>query len=43
MALGFGADCIKIVVSMATDIGPIDLQWEKLKKSSSLKPLGPQL
>ena len=36
IALGFGADCIKIVVSMATDrsreIGPIDLQWEKLKK-----------
>ena len=32
MALGFGADCIKIVVSMATEIGPIDLQWEKLKK-----------
>ena len=25
------------------EIGPIDLQWEKLKKSSSLKPLGPQL
>ena len=32
MALGFGADCIKIVVSMATDT-PIDLQWEKLKKN----------
>ena len=50
MALGFGADCIKIVVSMATDrslrrgwIVSIDLQLEKLKKSSSLKPLGPQL
>ena len=42
MALGFGADHIKIVVSME-QIGPIDLQWEKLKKSSSLKPLGPQL
>ena len=42
MALGFGADCIKIVVSMATDRS-IDLQLEKLKKSSSLKPLGPQL
>ena len=25
MALGFGADCIRIVVS-------INLQWEKLKK-----------
>ena len=41
MALGFGADCIKIVVSMATDRS--HRQWEKLKKSSSLKPQGPQL
>ena len=60
MALGFGADCIKIVVSMATDrshrltMGKtkkkpgVDslhrpLIGKKLKKSSSLKPLGPQL
>ena len=40
IALGFRADYIKIVVSMAT-VGPIDLQWEKLKTSSSLKVLGP--
>ena len=53
MALGFGADCIKIVVSMATDrshrLTPgVDslhrpIIGKKLKKSSSLKPLGQQL
>ena len=38
MALGFGADCIKIVVSMATDRSH-RLTMGKTKKSS-LKPLG---
>ena len=38
-ALGIGVDCIKIVVSMATD-NTIDLQWEKLKKifSETIRP-----
>ena len=29
---GFGAGRIRILVSMATDGSPIDLQWEKHKK-----------
>ena len=43
MALGFGADCIKIVVSMATDRSHRLTMGKTKKKSSSLKPLGPQL
>ena len=38
IVLGFGADCIKIVVFVATD-----LQLEKHKKNSSPKPQGPEL
>ena len=41
-ALGLGADCIKIVVSMATNSSH-RLSIGKTKKYYSLKPEGPQL
>ena len=43
IALGFGADCIKIVASMVTDRCHRLIMGKTKKKSLSLKPQSPEL